>query len=54
MDAKKPEDLAKDLEGTEVTELEDHQLEDVAGGDVNCGNTQCCNGDSSSFTPEGI
>jgi len=41
---KKPEDDAiKQLENAEVTELEDEALEDVAGGDTNCGcgDTNC-------------
>jgi hypothetical protein len=35
-----PEDLIKDLEGAEVTEIDDKDLEGVAGGlagDCNCG-----------------
>ena len=39
---KSPEELAKQLENAEVTELDDESLEDVAGGNGNCNNTSCC------------
>lgn len=47
-ETRSPEEIAKDLEGAEVTELEDEALEGVAGGlpkaeaDNNCG----CGGDN--------
>lgn len=40
--SKSPEELAKQLEHAEVTELDDESLEDVAGGNGNCNNTSCC------------
>jgi hypothetical protein len=39
------EELINELENAEVTELDDANLEDVAGGladNGNCGNSQCC------------
>jgi len=42
---KRPEDAVRELENAEVTELDDQDLEDVAGGlgDTNCGcgDTNC-------------
>ena len=39
---KRPEDALQELENAEVTELDDEALEDVAGGDTNCGcETNC-------------
>lgn len=45
-----PEELADDLDAAEVAELEDGDLEEVAGGGViqpnepntNCNNSSCC------------
>ena len=44
---KSAEELAEEMGGVEVTELDDDDLEDVAGGkpNGNCGNTQCCGGE---------
>lgn len=45
-----PEDLIKDLEGAEVTEIDDKDLEGVAGGlagDCNCG----CGSSGSEISP---
>ena len=43
MPENKPEELAKQLENAEVTELDDESLDEVAGGtNTNCGNTSCC------------
>jgi len=36
------DDLVKQLEHAESTELDDESLEDAAGGNGNCSNTQCC------------
>lgn len=49
---KKPEDLIKELEGAEVTELDDRDLEGAAGGSAepNC-NCSCGGGESISSDP---
>ena len=41
--SEREEDAVKELENAEVTELEDKDLEDVAGGNTNCGcvNSPC-------------
>lgn len=51
MDEKKPEELVKDLEDFEISELDDKDLEEVAGGSIppieeeGGGNTNCgCGG----------
>ena len=49
---KRPEDAVKELENAEVTELDDKDLEGVAGGSVGdtncgCGDTNCGCGDPS-------
>lgn len=41
---KAPENAAEELESTEMTELEEKDLEDVSGGETLDGNTGCnCN-----------
>jgi hypothetical protein len=37
-----PDELVSQLENAESTELDEASLEDVAGGDVNCHNSNCC------------
>ena len=42
MSEKNAEDLLKQLENADSTELDDESLEDASGGNGNCNNTGCC------------